>query len=213
SWKQQQTTMSLMCHLFQKQVPILHCCIRTCIDLLVHDNVELRKYAVKSIVAICRLQKPPRIYIEKSLNEILQNQGQSSATVINDEYHPGDREDNAWVTVDGYVPPETQIEWEQACFLDKSFHGYNTWPKMIKYSINKRERYSQNNMTEQAAILYDRLMDRNFVKQLAQFLILGDDDDNDQTMFDTTRFAMFKVNTTNMEDNCTKSKTILGSFM
>ncbi|CAF3648807.1 unnamed protein product [Rotaria sp. Silwood1] len=90
------------------------------------------RYAIKSIAAICRLQKPPLIYAEKSLDEIFGKNGKSSTTVINDDFHPGDRDDNAWLTIDGYVPPETQVEWEQTCFLDKSFHGYNTWPKMIK---------------------------------------------------------------------------------
>ncbi|CAF4481758.1 unnamed protein product, partial [Rotaria socialis] len=192
TWKQQQVAMSMMFHLFQKYIPMSYSCIRTCVDLLVHDNVELREYAIKSIAAICRLQKPPRIYVEKSLHEILQHNGQSSVTIINDAYHPGDRMDNAWLTIDGYIPPTTQSEWEQTCFLDKSFHGYYTWPKMIKYSINKRERYSQNNMPEQAAILYNRFIDKNFVKRMAQFMILDHDSADNQTEFDKIRFAAFK---------------------
>ncbi|CAF2134732.1 unnamed protein product [Rotaria magnacalcarata] len=192
TWKQQQVAMSMMFHLFQKYIPMSCSCIRTCVDLLVHDNVELREYAIKSIAAICRLQKPPRIYVEKPLGEILQHNGQSSVTIINDAYHPGDRMDNAWLTIDGYIPPTTQSEWEQTCFLDKSFHGYYTWPKMIKYSINKRERYSQNNMPEQAAILYNRFIDKNFVKRMTQFMILDHDNVDGQTEFDTIRFAAFK---------------------
>ncbi|CAF3879476.1 unnamed protein product, partial [Rotaria sordida] len=48
-------------------------------------------------------------------------------------------------------------------------------------------------MPEQAAILYSRFMDSNFVKRLTQLMILDDEDDNDETTLDKTRFAMFKV--------------------
>ncbi|CAF3366761.1 unnamed protein product [Rotaria socialis] len=43
TWRQQETTMSLMWLLLQKRVPIPSSCIRTFVDFLVHDNVELRK--------------------------------------------------------------------------------------------------------------------------------------------------------------------------
>ncbi|CAF1347445.1 unnamed protein product [Rotaria sordida] len=49
-------------------------------------------------------------------------------------------------------------------------------------------------MPEQAAILYSRFMDSNFVKRLTQLMILDDEDDNDETTLDKTRFAMFKEN-------------------
>lgn len=122
----------------------------------------------------------------------------STKDLINDQYHPGDRHDNIWLTIDGYVPPKTQVEWEQVCFLDKAFHGYNSWPKTIKYSINKRERYSENNMTDQATILYNQFMDKNFVKRLTQLLIL--DDEKNEKKFNTTNCAMFKVSQINSID-------------
>ncbi|CAF2578163.1 unnamed protein product [Rotaria sp. Silwood2] len=166
TWKQQQIAMLLMTYAFEKHIPILNCCIQTFVDLLIHDNIEFRKLAVNIIAGVCRLQKPKLVYEEKSLNEIFQNNGQLSTININDEHHPGDRDDNVWLTIDGYVPPKTQIEWEQTCFLDKSFHGFNTWPKIIKYAINKRECYSRTNMSEQVAILYNQFIDGNFVKRM-----------------------------------------------
>jgi hypothetical protein len=90
------------------------------------------------------------------LEEILQTIGKPLPAIIHEEDHPGDRDDNLWITMNDYQPPQTQIEWEQTCFLDKSFHGYYCWPKMIKYSMNKLERYIHNNMPEKVAILYDR---------------------------------------------------------
>jgi hypothetical protein len=139
---------------------------------------------------LCRLQKPPRIYVEKSLEEILRSMGKPLPAVIHEEGHPGDRDDNLWVTIDDYKPPQTQIEWEETCFLDKSFHGYYTWPKMIKYTMNKRTCYTKDNMPEEVAILYDRFIDKNFVVRATQLMILDEDGIN----FDNTRFAMFKVN-------------------
>ncbi|CAF1489476.1 unnamed protein product, partial [Rotaria sordida] len=73
TWGQHQISMSLMCLLLQKRVPIPLSCIRTLVDFIVHDNIELRKYAVIGMTALCRLQKPPRVYVEKSLDEILRH--------------------------------------------------------------------------------------------------------------------------------------------
>ncbi|CAF1134879.1 unnamed protein product [Rotaria sordida] len=122
TWGQQKIAIGLLCLLLQKFVPISSSCIETFVDFLVHDNIELRRYATIGIVAFCRLQKPPRIYIEKSLEEIFHNISKSLPAIMNDECSPGDRDDNSWVTIDDYKPPETQIEWEQTCFLDKPFH-------------------------------------------------------------------------------------------
>ncbi|CAF1001262.1 unnamed protein product [Rotaria sordida] len=185
SWRQQEMAMSFLCLLLQRYVPVPSSCIHTCIDLLVHDHIELRKYAIQSIAAICRLQKSPRIYVEKSLDEVLhETKKESSSVTMHDECHPGDRDDNLWVTIDCYKPPETQVEWEQTCFLDKTFHGYYTWPKMIKYSMNKRARYTQNDMPEQVAIIYNRFMDKNFLIQSTKLMISDEhtDEINPETL-------------------------------
>ncbi len=141
---------------------------------------------------MCRLQKPPQIYVEKSLEEILHTIGKPIPAVIHQQGHPGDRDDNLWMTIDDYKPPQTQIEWEETCFLDKSFHGYYTWPKMIKYSLNKRTRYTEENMPEEVAILYDRFIDKNFVVRATQLMIL--DEKKEDKDFNKIRFAVFKVN-------------------
>ncbi len=141
---------------------------------------------------MCRLQKPPKIYVEKSLEEILHSMGKPIPAIIHQQRHPGDRDDNLWVTIDDYKPPQTQIEWEETCFLDKSFHGYYTWSKMIKYTLNKRTRYTEENMPEEVAILYDRFIDKNFVVRATQLMIL--DEKKEDKDFDKIRFAVFKVN-------------------
>ncbi|CAF3301587.1 unnamed protein product, partial [Rotaria sp. Silwood2] len=191
TWKQQKIAISLLYLLLQNRVPIPSSCIRIFMDFLVHDNIELRKHAEKSITAICRLQKPPRICMEKPIDEILQNIGQSAPTLVGGDHQPGDRHDNVWVTIDGYKQPETQTDWEQTCFLDKSFYGYYTWPNIIKYSMNKRERYTANNMPEQVAILYERFIDKNFIQRSIQLMVF--DEEKNEIKFDKTRFLMFKV--------------------
>ncbi|CAF4399591.1 unnamed protein product, partial [Rotaria sordida] len=98
TWGQQKIAIGLLCLLLQNFVPISSSCIETFVDFLVHDNIELRRYATIGIVAFCRLQKPPRIYIEKSLEEIFHNISKSLPAIMNDECSPGDRDDNSWVT-------------------------------------------------------------------------------------------------------------------
>ncbi|CAF1512268.1 unnamed protein product [Adineta steineri] len=129
------------------------------------------------IVTICHFQKFPRIFVEKSLENIPYQ-----------EDYPDDRDDNLWITIDNYKPPKTQIEWEETCFLDKSFHGYYTWPKRIRYSLNKREHYTQNNMIESANLIYNRFINKDFVIQVIQMMIL-----DEKNEFNKTQFTMFKV--------------------
>ncbi len=62
---------------------------------------------------------------------------------------------------------------------------------MIKYSMNKLERYIPNNMPEKLAILYDRFIDKNFIIQAIKLMIL--DEGKDEKKFDKIQFTMFKV--------------------
>ncbi|CAF1453615.1 unnamed protein product, partial [Adineta ricciae] len=182
TWHQQKTMINFIAMLLQKRVPLPTSCIQTGMDLFIHDNIELRFMAASFLSTVCRLQKPPRIYVEKTREEII---GQ----VINDEIHPGDRKDNLCMTIDDYKPAKTQAEWEESCFLDKSFYGYYQWPKVIKYSLNKRERYTKENMPEQVTIVYDRFMDKTFVEQAIQFMVSDLEEGNG---FDIFRYRMFK---------------------
>ncbi|CAF3998522.1 unnamed protein product, partial [Adineta steineri] len=191
TWKEQEITLSLLCDLRQNRVPMPLSCIETFLDCLIHDHIEIRKLAIKAIVSLCRLQKPPRIYVEKSLEEILSNNGKPLPHITTDQCNPGDREDNLWLTFNDYKPPETQIEWEETCFLDKSFHGYYTWPKIIKYPMNKRARYTKHHeMLRDVTILYDRFMNKQFVRRITQLMILNENEE--QKNFDKDQFVMFK---------------------
>ena len=143
------------------------------------------------MTAVLRLQKPPRIYVEKSLGEIFQQMGKPIPTTIDEDNCPGDRDDNQWITIDGYQPVKTQIEWEETCFLGKSYSGYYCWPKMIKYTMNKRDRYTRETMTSEVAIIYDRFLDKNFVARMTQLMVLGEK--SDEKKFNRIQFSMFKV--------------------
>ncbi|UJR10196.1 hypothetical protein I4U23_014411 [Adineta vaga] len=186
--RQQVTMITFIMFLFQKQVQIPLSCIRMVIDFLTHENHNIRKAAERCASALCRIQKPAIIYLEKSLHEILYHVNKPCPG--EDCCCPGDRDDNLWITINNYKPAQTQIEWEETCFLDKCFHGYYKWPKIIRYPMNKRERYVKGNMPEHVAIIYDRFMDKNFLTKLIQYMII--DEENNQINFDTHRFRMFK---------------------
>ena len=170
-------SMSLLCLLLQRYVPIPLSCIDTCLDFLVHPNVQLRKNAAKSVAAFCHLQKPPRTYAEKSIER------------REDRPRPGNRDDNLWLTFNDYRPAETQVQWEETCFLDELFHGYYQWPKTIRYALNKRERYSEGQMPADVFIVFERFRDQKFVKKLIELLVL----DENETKASRMRFLMFKV--------------------
>jgi hypothetical protein len=58
--------------------------------------------------------------------------------------------------------------------------------------MNKRERYTQGNMPENVAILYERFIDKDFISKFIQFMVL--DEEEEEINFDIHRFRMFKVN-------------------
>ncbi|CAF4903678.1 unnamed protein product, partial [Rotaria sp. Silwood1] len=179
--RQQIIIMTFMLFLLQKQIQIPLSCIRVMVDFLTHENNDIRKLAEQCVSALCRIQKPPKIYLEKSNHDLLYH---------TNKICPGDRDDNLWITYNNYQPPKTQFEWEQTCFLDKCFHGYYEWPKIIKYSMNKRERYTKETMPEHVAILYNRFIDKNFIKKFIQYMII--EDEENETNFNINRFRMFK---------------------
>jgi hypothetical protein len=57
--------------------------------------------------------------------------------------------------------------------------------------MNKRERYTKENMPENVAILYERFSDYNFISKFTQFMVL--DEEKGKINFDARRFNMFKV--------------------
>ena len=96
------------------------------------------------------------------------------------------------MTIDGYHPPQTQSDWEQTCFLDQSYHGYYLWPKTIEYSLNQRERYTEENMPEEVMILYDRFSESDFLAEMIELMFLDEIEDED-VAFNEIRFTMYKV--------------------
>ncbi|CAF3996658.1 unnamed protein product, partial [Rotaria sordida] len=181
TYRQQIIIMTFILFLLQKQIQIPLSCIRIMVDFLTHENNDIRKLAEQCVSALCRIQKPPRIYLEKSSHDLLYYTNKTC---------PGDRNDNLWVTYNDYQPPKTQIEWEQTCFLDKCYYGYYEWPKIIKYPMNKRERYTKETMPEHVAILYNQFMNKNFITKLIQYMVL--ENEESETSFNTHRFRMFK---------------------
>jgi hypothetical protein len=70
--------------------------------------------------------------------------------------------------------------------------------------MNKRDRYTKENMPEHVAILYNRFMSKDFITKLIQYMVI--DEDGDEINFDIHRFRMFKV-----KNNYKKNKkTIIG---
>ena len=63
----------------------------------------------------------------------------------------------------------------------------------MKCSLNKRIRYTIETMPDGIAMIYDRLIDKNFIEKYLQFLIF------EEPKFNQTRFDLFKVNNWTIE--------------
>ena len=125
--------------------------------------------------------------IEKSVEEIFREHGGTAPVTLEG---PGNREDNLWLTLNESHFSDTASEWEERCFLDHSSAGYYRWPQTISYAVNKRERYTDEQMPSDVSIVFQRFRDQSFVKQLIKQLVL----DDDEIESNRVRFLMFKVN-------------------
>lgn len=124
-----------------------------------------------------------------------------------EELIPGDRNDNQWITIDNYQSIETQTEWENLSFFDEPYHGYFTWPKIIKYRMNKPIHYTMINMSENVQTISQRFVDQNFMKRFLELIISNEDQDekNVRIKFNKERILMFKVTNTFSFDQISSS--------
>ena len=108
-----------------------------------------------------------------------------------EEFSPGDRNDNQWITIDN----SQSIQWENLSFFDENHHGYFTWPKLIKYRMNKPIHYTVVNMSENLQVIYQRFLQENWIKKLIKLIISNEDQDekNVRIKFNKERILMFKV--------------------
>ncbi|UJR17105.1 hypothetical protein I4U23_004001 [Adineta vaga] len=172
SWGQEKIAISFLCLLIRKDAPLSPTCIETCTNFLIHDNAELREYAFKIVTALCHIQKPSRIYLEKSTDELLSSADQSLEKISNDKCQAGVRDDNLWITFNDYELPKTQNEWEETCFLNKIYYGYYQWPKRINLFRNFGLAFIDN-FIEQLHLLIRRKTHAKQEHQLAAEIIAG----------------------------------------
>uniref|UniRef100_A0A8C2H092 Proteasome activator subunit 4b n=1 Tax=Cyprinus carpio TaxID=7962 RepID=A0A8C2H092_CYPCA len=105
----------------------------------------------------------------------------------------GDRPGNDWLQYHGDSLPNTQQDWDNFCFVEKTHWGYYCWPKNLMVYAPAAEQpkdLSAENMNERERVIYDHFTEPMFIKQLIEFLSLEDRKGKDK--FNPRRFCLFK---------------------
>ncbi|KTG47925.1 hypothetical protein cypCar_00026947 [Cyprinus carpio] len=105
----------------------------------------------------------------------------------------GDRPGNDWLQYHGDSLPNTQQDWDNFCFVEKTHWGYYCWPKNLMVYAPAAEQpkdLSTENMNERERVIYDHFTEPMFIKQLIEFLSLEDRKGKDK--FNPRRFCLFK---------------------
>ncbi|EFN87710.1 proteasome activator complex subunit 4B [Harpegnathos saltator] len=104
--------------------------VRYFLQALVHDSLEERKIAIKTVVYILTQQKRkhPKITIDAySLSKNKELSEEQSKNII-----PGMRADNSWLQYNYKTRPLTAEQWDESKYLHLPYIGYYTWPQTLE---------------------------------------------------------------------------------
>ncbi|XP_043485466.1 proteasome activator complex subunit 4A-like [Polistes fuscatus] len=101
--------------------------VRYFLETLIHDSLDERKIAIRTIVYILRQQKRKHPKISVPITDICKKE------LLSDVVIPGERADNTWLQYDYNTRPTTSKQWDERRFIHRPNVGYYTWPKMIEF--------------------------------------------------------------------------------
>lgn len=130
NWRHRLMAMNFIRSLFQPDHIYSTKIVRYFLGALIHDSLEERKIAIRTVIYMLRQQKRKHPKISIDIPEIetkeLLHADQSSDIV------PGERPDNAWLQYDYNTRPLTSNQWDESRFVHKPYIGYYTWPKTLE---------------------------------------------------------------------------------
>ncbi|CAH0386282.1 unnamed protein product [Bemisia tabaci] len=162
--------------------------VSTFLNNLIHDQLDLRKIAIRCVIFVLQQQKRSRVKITVDPYKISGVEKPSSRVV------PGNREDNKWLT---YCPeniPKNAEEWDQSRYVHKHYFGYYSWPTEVKVSAPYKDQPPLDRKPEDLnpceRKIFEFFNDPNFVAKLVEFLSLEERKGKDK--FDALKFSLFK---------------------
>jgi proteasome activator subunit 4 len=161
--------------------------VKTFVDSLVHENIVMRKIAIAGMCIIVNVTK-----FEKPKTEFLTNDVIKDENIVINKACLGERSDNEWHNLDNdkFKIPETDNEWSEIKFIDKTYYGYYCWPSKIKVNQSKRKFFSNNDPDDALMPIYKNFKDENYIQNLFKMLTI--EEEKGKEKFDLKIFHLFK---------------------
>uniref|UniRef100_A0A8C1ZLZ1 Proteasome activator subunit 4b n=1 Tax=Cyprinus carpio TaxID=7962 RepID=A0A8C1ZLZ1_CYPCA len=185
-WKFEHIAIGFLSLLLRDDYPLPAPAVLFFVQSLNHDALVVRKMAIAAMAGILKQLKRPRKKIPVSPCDI-------SGVMEPEGLVAGDRPGNDWLQYHGDSLPNTQQDWDNFCFVEKTHWGYYCWPKNLMVYAPAAEQpkdLSAENMNERERVIYDHFTEPMFIKQLIEFLSLEDRKGKDK--FNPRRFCLFK---------------------
>uniref|UniRef100_A0A671S5T3 Proteasome activator complex subunit 4B-like n=1 Tax=Sinocyclocheilus anshuiensis TaxID=1608454 RepID=A0A671S5T3_9TELE len=185
-WKFEHIAIGFLSLLLRDDYPLPAPAVLFFVQSLNHDALVVRKMAIAAMAGILKQLKRPRKKIPVSPCDI-------SGVTEPEGLVAGDKPGNDWLQYHGDSLPNTQQDWDNFCFVEKTHWGYYCWPKNLMVYAPAAEQpkdLSAENMNERERVIYDHFTEPMFIKQLIEFLSLEDRKGKDK--FNPRRFCLFK---------------------
>ncbi|XP_016085953.1 proteasome activator complex subunit 4B-like [Sinocyclocheilus grahami] len=185
-WKFEHIAIGFLSLLLRDDYPLPAPAVLFFVQSLNHDALVVRKMAIAAIAGILKQLKRPRKKIPVNPCDI-------SGVTEPEGLVAGDKPGNDWLQYHGDSLLNTQQDWDNFCFVEKTHWGYYCWPKNLMVYAPAAEQpkdLSAENMNEREHVIYDHFTEPMFIKQLIEFLSLEDRKGKDK--FNPRRFCLFK---------------------
>uniref|UniRef100_A0A673FRQ3 Proteasome activator complex subunit 4B-like n=1 Tax=Sinocyclocheilus rhinocerous TaxID=307959 RepID=A0A673FRQ3_9TELE len=185
-WKFEHIAIGFLSLLLRDDYPLPAPAVLFFVQSLNHDALVVRKMAIAAMAGILKQLKRPLKKIPVSPCDI-------SGVTEPEGLVAGDKPGNDWLQYHGDSLPNTQQDWDNFCFVEKTHWGYYCWPKNLMVYAPAAEQpkdLSAENMNERERVIYDHFTEPMFIKQLIEFLSLEDRKGKDK--FNPRRFCLFK---------------------
>ncbi|XP_045600493.2 proteasome activator complex subunit 4 isoform X1 [Procambarus clarkii] len=188
-WRSHNMALNLLGCLIRPDIAFPADGVRSFTAGLIHDNIRIRETSTFYMPWILKNQKRKHKKIKIDPYNV------DGAHSISIKPVPGDsRPDNLWMQYDSKKRINTEEQWEESRFVEKTYFGWYTWPKsLLVYAPPSQQPTLDRNreeLKEEEKEIYDFFISHDNVDKLVSFLSLEENKERDN--FNTRRFWMFK---------------------
>lgn len=189
-WRYGLMASSMIYNLVHITVPYPPEIIKYCVENLISESIEERKYATKTMRYIFKQLKREHV---KVVVDPFQIAGVPAPHGERHRLQPGSRPDNAWLQYDIATVPRNQEEWDRPTFSHKP-QGFFGWsPNFSVYAPSAQQpklNRTPAELTESELIIYNFYANTQNIDKLITFLSLEEKKGNEK--FNRNRSYLFK---------------------